>query len=347
MADELKIPVTVPGAQQAAQQLKEVAAAEKAVAGAAAESAPGHKAVADAKREASEAAEELTMRDRSLLREIAGLHPVAGAAAEVFNTLNTKTTGLGIAMGLTGAAIGLATLAISEMTKAQEKQKAVMEDQLNTLRSAYDSYLKLSAAIAEKSRPGADVNAATRQAVEIGLAEQLSPEGVKAAGEIIAAGGDMAVALPGLKARYGAKTPELARQYQTEVMGMKTGMGPGAGWDAIIANVAAREGVSSKDLLSNITAALELKRYAGTLAAPTFLSMDDPEGRAAWLQRLRERYPELEQVGFARSPASMWHASYEYAPGRPGGGVLYNIGGTVYTAPNADPAGKPQRRGGS
>lgn len=177
--DELKINVGVGGAAKATADLHGVAAGEHAVGAAAQAASPAIAKTAAAKTAAGEAAEELRMRDRSLLREFAMLSPECAIVAEALNNMMTKTTGAGMVLGFISVAIGAATLAFSKFSEAQAEEKRRTQEVLSGLHQQREAYLALAEAADAAAR-------AKHGGVGVGKGDELSaratmlaPDGVR------------------------------------------------------------------------------------------------------------------------------------------------------------------------
>jgi hypothetical protein len=193
VADELRINVGVGGAKEAEAALKGVAGAEQGIGAAAQTGAAGIARTAAAKKAAGEAAHELTMRDQSLLRQVAMISPEFAIAADVINQFATKTTQAGLALGLIGAGIAAVTVVISRYNESQAEQKRKAEELIAVLRQQYEEHLKIEAAQDRMARGRGGAGAAAMAGLQkrlYGLApEGVGPGDIKRAGELIAKGG--------------------------------------------------------------------------------------------------------------------------------------------------------------
>ncbi|MFA4945756.1 MAG: hypothetical protein WC789_13795 [Lentisphaeria bacterium] len=207
MSEDLKINVQAAGAREAQAQLQGVAAAEKAVTGAATEAAGGVEKKAKASDLAATASEELRMRDRALLAELKALGPEASVAADIINVLANKTTTAGVAFGLIGAAVGAMSLAISSYNEHQAETKRKAEDLTESLKRQADAYLALIEAAARASRGRGDPEAYAAQALDIAGEYGLGKAGISYVNaELAKSGGRGAEAIGkrAVKEGYGA-----------------------------------------------------------------------------------------------------------------------------------------------
>jgi len=173
--EELKIVVSAPGAEQTTSALRKLHQAERELsqaigAAAKAEAADVNKAAA-AKKGAAAAAGELSMRHKSLLREMAMLSPECMAAAQAINAFQQGLSGA--ALGLTLVTVGIMAVSAiySRLSQAQAAEKKRIEDMTAALQRQAEVYAKIaeSAEKAARTRRGAGVGAGAR------LAERLVP----------------------------------------------------------------------------------------------------------------------------------------------------------------------------
>ena len=197
MPEELKIVVSAPGAEQTTSALRKLHQAERELsqaigAAAKAEAADVNKAAA-AKKGASAAAGELTMRHKSLLREMAMLSPECAVAANAINSFQQGLTGAALGLSLVGIGIMAVTTLYGRYSKAQAEEKEKADALLASLRQQYDAYLKIAEAAEKVGRSRRGLGAGTgtrlsRRALAV-APEGVGPETAQQAAELAEAAG--------------------------------------------------------------------------------------------------------------------------------------------------------------
>jgi hypothetical protein len=147
MADELKINVSVPGAKDAAQDLKGVAAAEGEVTGAAKAQGDAHGENAAGAEKDSLATEALRMRKRSLLMELAALNPELGAAGRLISELSTAESGSAMGAAILTAGVVAAAAAIEYLISKQEELTKKADKAGASLKKEADQFVEWGDAI--------------------------------------------------------------------------------------------------------------------------------------------------------------------------------------------------------
>lgn len=367
MPEELKINVGVGGAEAAKAALHDVAAGETAVGAAAKSASPAIAGTATAKKAAGDAADELKMRDRSLLREFAMISPECGLVAEAFQNLQKHTTGTGLALGMIGVAIGAATLAYSKFSEVQAEQKAKAAAVIAGLQAQSEAYLKLAAS-AEKAAQtrGVGIGAGKGE----GLAARflgLAPEGVSREAR------DRAVQLAGVAGRGLTDAEVIALQQQTmmgedervkgndrrkatSLLARQAGVA-----DRMKAFIAASPDTTQTATLETLSAQQALTpsgKFAEKLKGIDQVIGSNPLGERmlspAQLQLLKDIRSRPDLAGaqeYGLTPAMYlpggWGGYGEHYSPKAGGekGIVIieraviNQGGVHYNAPHADPAG--------
>ncbi len=173
MADELKIPVSAPGALKATQDLAAVAAAEKQVGQAAQASGAAAKAATPAvddhtqsQDKQSGAARELSMRHKTLLRDVAALGPEFQVAAEGLNVLVNAENSAVMAMGLVGVTIMAVGQAVSMLSGIEQEKKQRAAQVIEQLVKERDSYLEIAAAVEKAAEVESHRNQITSKPTE-------------------------------------------------------------------------------------------------------------------------------------------------------------------------------------
>jgi len=302
--DELKITVSAPGAKATEADLRSVAAAEQAVSQAAAATAPGHAAAAAAKKKSSEAAEELRLRDRSLLNEIRAISPELAVLVETLHAVTTKTTGMGVALGIVGGVIGAGTILVGRLTAAWARHRAEVEQLNRAIAETYNRYVGLLE-LADKARarvPGAAPSAQiVAQAHTLALRYQLSAEQLK----------ELIRQIPGLPAEQaeaiaGAMgipvTPAVAQQRAAEINRMMAAALPTAGIQAGLEAFAAAESAAGRprrpeDVARYIRRLMARVGGPGPVAEAGFGALVYPEVEPI-LRDLLWRFPALGEMRF-------------------------------------------------
>ena len=177
MPEELKIVVSAPGAEQTTSALRKLHQAERELsqaigAAAKAEAADVNKAAA-AKKGAAAAAGELTMRHKSLLREMAMLSPECGAAAQAINAFQMGLTGAALGLSLVGVGIMALTSIYARLGQAQAAEKQRIEEMTAALRQQAEVYGRIV--------EGAEKAARTRRGAGIGAGAALSERAMRIA----------------------------------------------------------------------------------------------------------------------------------------------------------------------
>jgi hypothetical protein len=218
MADEIKLPVSAPGAKEAAADLKAVAGATGQVAQATQAAAPATQAAApatqaaaaadtrraSASKAAGEAAKSQNEQNRTLVESLRRLGPEASMAADIIQSLALKHGTAAISIGLVGAAIGIGIELFQRYAESQAKAKEQADAATRALAGQAEAYAKLAEEMDKARRSGAVENVtATRLALDIGgqlglsrqqtedlakriVSRELSPEAALAAGERMA-----------------------------------------------------------------------------------------------------------------------------------------------------------------
>jgi len=370
MGEDLKINVGVGGAAKAQTDLHGVAAAEHAVGAAAQGGAAGIAKTAVAKKAAGEAAEELRMKDRSLLREFAMISPECAIAAEALHGLMTKTTGVGIAFVGVSAALSIAMLAYSKFSEYQAAEKARAAAVIAGLQEQSAAYLKLAASAekaAQAKRGGIGAGAGEGlMARMMGLAPGgVSPEQIGRAGQLAAvAGRGLSDAeMEGLMIQVALGKEPVKGTDRRKVTSMLGGQDLGA-LRAGMAGFAAASPRTARAATAESMLAREALTPAGEVAerleiVDKFLKAHPervPGEATTAAGRLLAKMRLAPGVGMERFEYRQQFAggqSFEdYRPSQKGEQAIViieraviNQGGVHYAAPGADPAGVVPRSG--
>jgi len=193
--EELKIKVSAPGAEETRSAMLKIAAAERdigqAVAAEAQTGTAAQQKSAAAKKGASEAAHELTMRHATLLRQMAMLSPETAAAAQAINAFQMGLSGAARGMMLVSVGIMAVTALYNRYTDAQAKEEEKARTLLASLNQEYEAYLKIAEAVEKVARAkrGLGAGAGERLAARALAAAPagVGPETARRAAELAAA----------------------------------------------------------------------------------------------------------------------------------------------------------------
>jgi hypothetical protein len=355
LTDELKIPISVPGADKAKADLAAVAAAAQQATAAGSGGSPAQTTAAieadtKAKTDNAEITDELKMKDKSLLKELASLSPEVNILAEAFNAVMTKAGPLAISLGLIGPVIGVATLLIEGYVKNCREQAAAAEASARANDKMADSYLAVEEAI-DKTRTRQD----TAKNPTSGILSRirttadkygLSSEGVTQLGIAVAAGADAETTAASLAEQFGAKSSAQANVYASQRIDVFGGAASKRTSKTAYEYAAAREREAGQ---GQETAEL-LRKFTETNVAEVNRIWARGERYAAWtgdldnndpgqyLARTLQRYPELMETTLGPQAGSL--------AGKKLGDVVHiNQNGTIYNGQFLDAAGSPHRGG--
>jgi cell division protein ZapA (FtsZ GTPase activity inhibitor) len=154
MAKDVRINVSAEGADEAAQDLRDVASAEGQV-GQAADGATGKvKGSAEAKKKAADSTAELDDRNRTLAERFRALGPEAALVGDAIDSLTLKQGLAASAVGVLGVAVLGATMAYQRWKEKQAETKAEMQEMEQELRQQTDAFVQMAAAV-EKAQQAA------------------------------------------------------------------------------------------------------------------------------------------------------------------------------------------------
>mgnify|MGYP006284161131 CR=1 FL=1 len=161
MADELRINVRADGADEAAEDLRGVANAERTVGDSAQATGDQVRGAASAKGDSAQAAREADDANRTLAERFRALGPEAALVGDAIDSLALKEGKLAAVTGVVGVAVLGATMLIQKLTAAREEERQKAQAVLDSLAEQAEAYRAIEqaaedAARAEAARGGAD-----------------------------------------------------------------------------------------------------------------------------------------------------------------------------------------------